>query len=109
MRKIAFGYSTRCNNRCSHCAAAGETPVTSKMELAHAKDITREMAMAEVKGISFTAGEPFIYLEDLLELIDLCSEKKIYTRVVTNSYWAKTPEQTREKLQTSPGFFHSPY
>ncbi len=98
MRKIAFGYSTRCNIRCSHCVAAGETPVTSKMELARAKDIIREMAMAEVKGISFTAGEPFIYLEDLLELIDLCSEKKIYTRVVTNSYWAKTPEQAREKL-----------
>ncbi len=98
MRKIAFGYSTRCNIRCSHCVAAGETPATSKMELALAKDIIREMAMAEVKGISFTAGEPFIYPEDLLELIGLCSEKKIYTRVVTNSYWAKTPEQAREKL-----------
>jgi hypothetical protein len=29
MRKIAFGYSTRCNIRCSHCVAAGENPVTS--------------------------------------------------------------------------------
>jgi len=34
MRKIALGYSTRCNIRCSHCAAAGENPATSKMELA---------------------------------------------------------------------------
>ena len=98
MRKIAFGYSTRCNIRCSHCVAAGENPATSKMELAQAKDIIREMIRAEVKGISFTAGEPFIYLEDLVELIDLCSENRIYTRVVTNSYWAKTPEQARERL-----------
>lgn len=98
MRKLAFGYSTRCNIRCRHCVAAGETPASAKMELAKAKDIIREMAGAEVKGISFTAGEPFIYFDDLLELVNLCSENKIYTRVVTNSYWAKTPEQAREKL-----------
>ena len=98
MRKIAFGYSTRCNIRCSHCVAAGENPATSKMELARARDIIREMIRAEVKGISFTAGEPFIYFDDLAELVNLCSENKIYTRVVTNSYWAKTPEQARERL-----------
>ena len=98
MRKIAFGYSTRCNIRCSHCVAAGETPDSSKMELTQAKDIIREMDIAEVKGISFTAGEPFIYFEDLLELIDLCSEKNIYTRVVTNSSWAKTLEKAIEKM-----------
>ena len=54
MRKIAFGYSTRCNIRCSHCVAAGENPATSKMELAKAKDIIREMIRAEViflKGV----------------------------------------------------------
>lgn len=98
MRKIAFGYSTRCNIRCSHCVAAGENPATSKMEIAGAKDIIRQLIRAEVQGISFTAGEPFIYLDDLAELINLCSENGVYTRVVTNSYWAKTTEQARERL-----------
>ena len=98
MRKIAFGYSTRCNIRCSHCVAAGENPATSKMELAGAKDIIRQLIRAEVQGISFTAGEPFIHLDDLAELINLCSENGVYTRVVTNSYWAKTTEQARERL-----------
>lgn len=98
MRKIAFGYSTRCNIRCSHCVAAGETPSSTKMELNQAKKIIREMAMAQVKGISFTAGEPFIYFQELLELIALCSENNIYTRVVTNSSWAQTPEQAGEKM-----------
>lgn len=93
MRKIAFGYSTRCNIRCSHCVAAGEKPESSKMELIWAKDIIREMAAAEVKGISFTAGEPLIYLDDIAELVDLCRENNIYTRVVTNSFWARSPKQ----------------
>ncbi len=98
MRKIAFGYSTRCNIRCTHCVAAGDVPDNKKMELARAKEIIREMAAAGVTGVSFTAGEPFIYFDDLLELVDLCREKKIYTRIVTNSYWAKSPEEAKQLL-----------
>ena len=92
MRKIAFGYSTRCNIKCEHCVAADAIPQHSKMELAQAKEIIAEMASAQVKGISFTAGEPLIYLNDIAELVCLCQEYEIYTRVVSNSFWAKTPE-----------------
>ncbi len=92
MRKIAFGYSTRCNIKCEHCVAADAIPVNSKMEMAQAKKIIAEMASAQVKGVSFTAGEPLIYLDDICELISVCREYEIYTRVVSNSFWAKTPE-----------------
>lgn len=100
MRNIAFGYSTTCNIKCGHCVAAGDTPVRKKMEFVKAKKIIRSMAMAGVTGISFTAGEPFIYFDDLLELVNLAWEKNIYTRVVTNSFWAKTPDQTEEMIGT---------
>ena len=91
MRKIAFGYSTRCNIKCEHCVAADAIPENSKMELAQAKEIIAEMAGAQIRGISFTAGEPLIYLDEIAELVGLCQEYGIYTRVVTNSFWAKTP------------------
>lgn len=91
MRKIAFGYSTRCNVRCEHCVAADAVPDNTKMELPQAKEIIHEMAQAQVKGLSFTAGEPLIYLDDICELIALCSQYGMYTRVVTNSFWARTP------------------
>ncbi|MCK5515318.1 MAG: radical SAM protein [Desulfobulbaceae bacterium] len=91
MRNIAFGYSTRCNVRCEHCVAADATPKNAKMELAQAKDIIDEMAAAGVQGISFTAGEPLIYLDDICELIRLCHGYGIYTRVVSNCFWAKSP------------------
>ncbi len=98
MRNIAFGYSTRCNIRCSHCVAAGEIADTTKMDLDEAKKIIRDMALAGITGISFTAGEPFIYFDDLLELVALCREKNIYTRVVTNSSWAVSPAKTKQLL-----------
>lgn len=91
MRKIAFGYSTRCNVKCEHCVAADGIPDNTKMELAQAKEIIAEMAQAQVKGISFTAGEPLIYMDDICELVALCQQYGMYTRVVTNSFWAKTP------------------
>ncbi len=100
MRKIAFGYATRCNIRCAHCVAAGDiVNDTIKMELGRAKEIIQEMAAAGIGGVSFTAGEPFIYFDDLLELVSLCRKLKIYTRVVTNSFWAKTPKKSEQRLE----------
>ncbi len=98
MRNIAFGYSTACTIRCAHCVAAEDTSDIKKMELFKAKEIIREMAAAGVTGISFTAGEPFICYDDLLELVSLCREKNMYTRIVTNSFWAKTAEKTEQLL-----------
>ncbi len=99
MRKIAFGYSNRCNARCAHCVAAGDNHEDIKMDLSRAKEIIGDMVEAGVMGISFTAGEPFIYFDDLLELITLCWDANIYTRVVTNSYWAGTPEKADQRIK----------
>jgi len=92
MRKLAFGYSTRCNIRCEHCVAAGDIPDSRKMNHDKAKEIIGEMARANVGGISFSAGEPFLYINEIAALVKLCRQLGIYTRIVTNSFWAKTPE-----------------
>ncbi len=94
MRKLAFGYSTKCNIRCGHCVAAGDNPKSSKMDIDKAKKIITEMARARVSGISFSAGEPFLYIDEITELVKLCKQLWIYTRIVTNSYWAKTAESS---------------
>ncbi len=92
IRKIAFGYSTRCNVKCEHCVAADGIIEQAKMELAQAREVIVAMAAAKVRGISFTAGEPFLYLDDICELVSLCREYGMYSRVVSNGFWAKTQE-----------------
>ncbi len=92
MRKIAFGYSTRCNVQCEHCVATDSIADNIKMDLTQAKEIIADMAAAQIRGISFTAGEPLLYVDDLSELIGLCRQHGIYTRVVTSGFWAKTPD-----------------
>jgi MoaA/NifB/PqqE/SkfB family radical SAM enzyme len=99
MRKIAFGYSTRCNIQCEHCVAADSGRRTNiKMDLPQAKEIIVALAQAHVQGISFTAGEPLIYLDDICELLVLCKTYGIYTRVVTNSFWAKSPDSAQSYI-----------
>ncbi len=98
MRKLAFGYSNRCNIRCEHCVATEETPDNKKMDLEKALEIIVELAKSGVSGISFSAGEPFIYFNDTLKLVKLCSQKNIYTRIVTNSFWAKSKESADEHI-----------
>ena len=92
MRKLAFGYSTRCNIRCEHCVATDDIPASNKMDFDKAKETIVEMAQAGVGGISFSAGEPFLYISEIAELVKLCSQIGMYSRIVTNSFWAKTSE-----------------
>jgi len=93
-RQIAFGYSTKCNVRCEHCVSANELSEDTTMELNTAKEIIEKMADSNVKGISFTAGEPLLYFNDIRNLVQSCRERGIYSRVVTNGFWAKAPEQS---------------
>ena len=94
MRKLAFGYSTRCNSRCRHCVATEDFAAGRKMDHDQAKALIVEMGRAGVGGISFSAGEPFLYFNEIAELVKLCSQIGIYTRIVTNSFWAKTAESS---------------
>ncbi len=93
-RQIAFGYSTKCNVKCEHCVAVNESSGNATMALNTAKEIIEEMAYCNVKGISFTAGEPLLFFDDIRNLIRLCRESGIYSRVVTNGFWAKDQEHS---------------
>ncbi len=98
MRTIAFGYSNRCNIKCEHCVAADGNNEHNTMELAQAKDIIGKLASANVTGISFTAGEPLLFLDAICELLKLCQQHGIYSRIVSNSFWAKTPEDANRYI-----------
>jgi len=93
IRKTAFGYSTQCNIKCAHCVAAEDSAKPERMDLNRARSIIEDMAIADVRAVSFTVGEPLIFLNDILSLIRLCNKYGIYSRVVSNAFWAATPEQ----------------
>lgn len=92
MRKLAFGYSTRCNIRCEHCVAAGDVVASKTMDYGRALELITQLDQAGVGGVSFSAGEPLLYLTEITGLVKLCRQLGIYTRIVTNSFWASSAE-----------------
>ena len=94
MRKLAFGYSTRCTSRCRHCVATEDVAAGRKMDHDRAKAHIVKMGQAGVGGISFSAGEPLLYFDEIAALVKLCSQIGIYSRIVTNSFWALTTESS---------------
>jgi len=58
-------------------------------------------AMSLNHGLHFTGGEPFLNFELLCEAAGLAHELGIPSLFVeTNCFWARTDEETREKLET---------
>ncbi len=98
IRHIAFGYSTHCNIKCDHCVAADDKLPNAKMPLDTAKAIIAEMAACHVTGISFTAGEPLLFLKEINPLIRLCRKFGIYSRVVTNAHWAGNRQRSDKMI-----------
>ncbi len=60
------------------------------MDHDQAQALIVEMGQAGVGGISFSAGEPLLYFDEIAELVKLCSQIGIYSRIVSNSFWART-------------------
>lgn len=100
MRKLAFGYSTACNIKCEHCVAADTSFDNKKIDHSKAEKLIVEMAQAGVGGISFSAGEPFLFFNEIVLLLKLCKQLEIYTRIVTNSFWAKTAQTSEDYIST---------
>lgn len=69
-----------------------------KMELQGALKLIPRLYQAGVTGVSFTAGEPLLYQEDIGELLKRCRELGMFTRVVTNGFWASDRQRTRTVL-----------
>ncbi len=91
-RYAAFGYSLACNSSCAHCIARQDVGSASTMDITAAKALINELSRANVKGISFTAGEPLLFVAEINRLVGLCHICGMFSRVVTNAFWALTPQ-----------------
>ena len=111
----------RCNFACAHCSVGSNPrtilPMPRSLLLKFLREV-REVPTARV--VVFTGGEPTLRRNLLLEGIRLAKDGNLLTRVVTNGYWAVTPERAEafvrhlrdaglDELNTSFDDFHSPF
>lgn len=86
--QLVIQLTDRCNALCPQCGMRRTASYSrSRLSLDTVKRIIDACAERGVEAVSFTGGEPFIYFEDLIELLrhaSMCGIK--YTRTGTNGF-----------------------
>lgn len=86
--QLVLQYTDACNARCPQCSMrVTELFKRSKLDQGSAKRIIDAAAQKGVSALSFTGGEPLLYLEEIVSLLKYAKDSGIrYTRTGTNGY-----------------------
>ncbi|MBQ0051925.1 MAG: 4Fe-4S cluster-binding domain-containing protein [Treponema sp.] len=95
--EIIFATTQACNLHCRHCFVS-RSPL--KLNIDDAKKLIDSCTDTEICKIGFSGGEPFLYLEFLLEIIKYAYDRDfMFDQIMTNGDWWKTEEELKEVLQ----------
>ena len=101
---LHFLLTYQCTFECDHCFVWGSPWQSGTMTLA---DIRAYLQQAQdtgtVTSIYFEGGEPFLYYPTLLRGVQLAHEMGFSVGIVSNSYWATSPEDALEWLRPFTG------
>ncbi|MBX3156914.1 MAG: radical SAM protein [Deltaproteobacteria bacterium] len=111
----------KCTARCRHCCMNSSPERANK--LTHEQIATALGQMFQhyrMKVVVFAGGEPTLLGDDLLKSIAFCKKHGVGSRIVTNAYWADTPENATamckelreaglDELNISMDDYHEPY
>lgn len=105
LSNIGFMLTYRCTIACPHCIVEAGPHRSEEVQLEHAFDWIGQFERYRpdmVRGLALTGGEPFYNLDLLKQVTAYGHSQGMIISVVTNGYWATTPEQTRAILDQLP-------
>jgi hypothetical protein len=105
--QVVIQYTDHCNASCPQCGMRREAPFQrSLLGVDRAKEIIDRAARAGVSAVSFTGGEPLLFLDDVVELLRHAGQAGIpYLRTGTNGFLfcgSDSPDFTR-RIETIAG------
>src|SRR5262245_49705051 len=89
----------RCTAACEHCCFDSNPFIQKRLAL---NDILRFIDDASqfrsLEGVVFSGGECFLLGDDLVKSVQHAARRNLFTRCVTNGYWAKSLSIGRNRL-----------
>ena len=96
---FALVYGFACPNRCEFCCHDAEEYGRGKLSPAEAIDwILQAARLPSIRRVIFTGGEPFLYFDELLEVLRQTANGGLPMRIVTSAHWAESVERAHEML-----------
>ncbi|OGO52096.1 MAG: hypothetical protein A2148_09670 [Chloroflexi bacterium RBG_16_68_14] len=93
LRELHLLLTYRCTMECDHCFVWGSPQQAGVMTLEQMRQIFEQgQALGSVESVCFEGGEPFLYYGLLLEGVRQATARGWRTEVISNSYWATSPE-----------------
>ncbi len=100
LRELHLLLTYRCTMECEHCFVWGSPQQSGVMTLDQMRRIFDQGEdLGSVESICFEGGEPFLYYGLLLEGVRQAQARGWKTSIVSNAYWATSPDDARLWLQ----------
>ncbi len=94
----------QCNLECDHCFVWGSPHQVGMMTRENIQNIlTQAKEINTIKWIYFEGGEPFLYYTILLRGVLDATQLNFKVGIVTNAYWAGSPEEAHDFLKPFMG------
>ncbi|KPK62083.1 MAG: hypothetical protein AMK73_06815 [Planctomycetes bacterium SM23_32] len=99
LKGVHFLLTYKCTSRCDHCFVFGAPDAPGTFTLAQIRRALDDLTgLGTIEGVFFEGGEPFLFYPILLEGVSLAAQKGFKAGIVTNGYWATSPEDAEAWL-----------
>ena len=93
LESIHFLLTYSCTHECDHCFVYSRPGAGGTFTLAQIERVLDQcVALGSITGVYFEGGEPFLYYAVMVEGIRRARERGLTAGIVTNGYWATSPE-----------------
>ena len=100
LQTLVFSVTNRCPARCQDCPIVYEEGPRHTLTVEEMIRIFDEViSWGTLKLVVFTGGEPFLLGDELRKIVAYVSSHNIFTRIVTNAYWATSNAVARRILE----------
>lgn len=99
LTNLVFSTTYKCNAACKYCGAQCGPDRTERLSYEEMRKIIDQVsAYGRLQLVVFTGGEPFLLGRDLFRSVQHCAAQGIFTRIVSNGFWAKTYDIAYEMM-----------
>lgn len=100
LSSLVFSVTYRCPVACRYCGVNAGPHRRERLTLPQIRQLIDEVSdIGLTSVVVFTGGEPTLLGKDLYEAISYAAVKGFKTRVVSNAYWARSPERARAVIR----------
>jgi len=84
---LTFLYTNTCNARCSHCCLSCGPDKNDKLSPEFLKENLSYLPGLNISKFCITGGEPFIFLEEIEEILSFAGSLGLKSYIGTNGFW----------------------